>query len=564
MRTLGHTLVVGLLVITACAVLTGCAERGDAPPTGSSADSSQAQIQPYSENPHYFAWGEEPIFLLGATGYHSWTPVSRPDAVDYEGQLDRLAGVIDEIESPHVRGFVRILPYDPMNHMHDGAVDRVLQPWVRLDDGRYDLERFAPAWEERLRALLDATLKRGIIVSLELWDDWSVTRGPGGQYDPGAGAGWNAHPFNPKNNVNYNQAVLPESTAVCDAPFYSTVPGRDHVQQVLRLQKRYVNRVLSVAADYPNVLINVSNESRAHRAWSRFWAEYTRERVPADMMIGEMPSVRRTSDSGQCDPGLSPAVLATDSLYDFVDVAQAVSGHSFDSFREQAVGGGRRMAVYREAMDKAQTVKPLVVSKDYARASRGGNIVLWGRFMGGAAAARFHRLGVDHTDEVIDFQHDAVHSLGRFIAEIPFWRMHPARDLVRGLPERTDANVLAERGRRVVIQLLGEGQEGKIKLDVPAGRWAVEWIDPATGRAIKEIERNVDRPPLTLSLRGDRQHRIVYITRLGCSPTPKAHEQPEGARRGVMLAPVTGEDVTYTWLHLGAPDATEKYLGADG
>jgi len=509
MKTTFQIFVVGLLLIG------GCGQRGEAPSTGASADSSEAHIQPYSENPHYFAWGEQPIFLLGAAGYHSWAPISRPDAVDYEAQLDRLAGVIDEIGSPRVRGFVRILPYDPMNHLHDGPVERVLQPWVRLDDGRYDLERFAPAWEERLRTQLDAALNRGIIVSLELWDDWSVTRGPGGQYDPGAGAGWNAHPFNPKNNVNYSREVLPESTAVCDAPFYSTVPDRDHIEQVLRLQKRYVNRVLAAAADYPNVFINISNESRAHRDWSYFWAEYARERVPDDMMIGEMPSVRRTGDSGECDPALSPATLATDSRYDFVDVAQAVSAHSFDSVREQAVGGSRRMAAYREAMVEAQTVKPLVVSKDYTRTSPGGGIVLWGHFTGGAAAARFHRLGVDHTEEVIDYQHDTVRRLGRFIAEIPFWRMQPTRGLLRGLPEQMEGNVLAERGHHLVVQLVGGGEGAELELDVSSGRWAVQWLDPATGRAIEQGERTVDRPPLTLSLPGDRQHRIVHVRRLG-------------------------------------------------
>jgi hypothetical protein len=434
--------------------------------------------------------------------------------VDYEGQLNRLAGVIDEVDSPHVRGFVRILPYDPMNHMHDGPVERVLQPWVRLEDGRYDLERFAPAWEERLRTLLDAALTRGIIVSLELWDDWSVTRGPGGQYDPGAGAGWNAHPFNPKNNVNYSRAVLPESTAVCDAPFYSTVPGRDHVEPVLRLQKRYVSRVLAVAADYPNVVLNISNESRAHRDWSSFWVEYARERVPDDVMIGEMPSVRRTNDSGQCDPALRPMTLATDARYDFVDVAQAVSGHSFDGVREQVVGGGRRMAAYREAMKDAQTVKPLVVSKDYTRTSPGGGTVLWGRFTGGAAAARFHRLGVDHTEAVIDYQYDTVRRLGRFVAEIPFWRMRPAHDLLRGLPEQMGANVLSDPDRRLVVQLIGEGQGAELELDVSSGRWAVQWVDPATGRTIERVERTVDRPPLPLSLPGDRRHRIVHVKRL--------------------------------------------------
>jgi hypothetical protein len=232
------------------------------------------------------------------------------------------------------------------------------------------------------------------------------------------------------------------------------------------------------------------------------------------MMIGEMPSVRRTSDRGQCDPALRPTALATDSRYDFVDVAQAVSGHSFDGVRNQAVGGGRRMATYRTAMAEAQTAKPLVVSKDYARTSPGGDVVLWGRFTGGAAAARFHRLGIDHTEAVIDFQHDAVRRLGRFVADVPFWRMHPARGLLRGLPEDMGANVLAERGRQVVVHVIGEGQGADLELDVSSGRWAVQWLDPATGRTIERRERTVDRPPLPLSLPGGRQHWIVHVERL--------------------------------------------------
>src|SRR6056297_2274242 len=116
------------------------------------------------DNPHYLLWDETPVFLLGATGYHSWTPVSRPAEVNFIEQLDRLAKVIDDIGSPHVRGFVRCLPYDPMNHMHDGEVEKVLQPWLKLDDGRYDLTRFEPEWEKRLRAYLDATFERRIVV----------------------------------------------------------------------------------------------------------------------------------------------------------------------------------------------------------------------------------------------------------------------------------------------------------------------------------------------------------------------------------------------------------------
>ncbi len=494
--------------------LVGCSSESRDPSPVAAIDTTRSFIQPYAENPHYLAWGNTPIIPLGATGYHSWTPISRPGTMNFEAQLDRLAGVMKEIDSPHVRGFVRALPYDPMNHMHDGQVERVLQPWVRTDDGRYDLERFAPQWEERLRAFLDASLKRGIIVSLEVWDDWSVTRGPGGQYDPGEGAAWNAHPFNPANNINYGTQVLPETTAVCSAPFYSTIPAREHIEPVLQLQQLYVDRLLGIAAEYPHVLINLSNESRAHVDWSHFWATYARQQLPDRMMIGEMPSTKRETDEGQCDPALSPRAIATDTLYDYVDVAQAVSGHSFPEFRAQALGGGRRIHSYREAMAASGTRKPIVVSKDYGRTPDGGEQVLWSRFFGGAAAARFHRLGREHGQEVIDFQHAAVGRLGEFLARIPFWRMHPAPELITEIPQSVGANILAEDQAHVTVQVIGEAAGGTLTLDVPAGNWNVEWLNPSTGQAVDQFERRIDTSGLSLDLPGSISHRILLAERL--------------------------------------------------
>jgi hypothetical protein len=470
------------------------------------------RVRPSAENPHYLAWGTTPIFPLGATTHHGWTPISRPATVNFEADLERLAQVIAGIGSPHVVGFVRCLPYDPMNHLHDGPVKELLQPWVRAADGRYDLERFAPAWEHRLRAFLTAALDRRIVVSLEIWDDWSVTRGPGGQYDPGAEMGWNGHPFNPNNNINYDETVFPAKTAVCDAPFYSTLPSRRNLQPVLALQKRYVDRVLALAAPFPNVLINVSNESRAHLEWSRFWAEYLRARLPAGMMIGEMPSTNRRDGGGECEHVFSPLTLCTDPRYDYVDIAQGVSSHEFRTPRDQAFGGARRILEYRHAMTAAGTRRPLVVSKDYTRTIEGGDLVLWSRFVGGAAAARFHRPAGNQPPAVSQFQHDAVGRLGRFIATVPFWRMAPEPAVVRGLPGEVAANVLAEPGREYVVQLLG-GEPGEVvRLDVPAGTWSARWLDPAGNRDLATAQEVVaGASGLEMKLPAGGSHRILHL-----------------------------------------------------
>ncbi|MEX0928856.1 MAG: hypothetical protein WDZ53_05575 [Balneolales bacterium] len=473
--------------------------------------SSESVVQPFAENPNYLAWGDVPVFPLGPANLHSWTPISRPGTSNFLAHMDRLHDIMEDIGSPHVRGFMRFLPYDPMNHLHDGPVERVLQPWVRLEDGRYDLSKFEPEWEERMVEYLDAALARQFIISMEIWDDWSVTRGPGGEYDPGEGAAWNAHPFNPKNNINYDEEMLPLETSVCNAPFYSTIPSIDHNELVLQLQKRYADRVLEIAAGYPNVLINITNESRAHLEWSRYWAKYIRTKVAAEVMIGEMPSTNRKDGGGECEHDFSPATLVTDPLYDFVDVAQGVSGHEFGSPKEQALGGGRRLNTYRQAMAAAAGPRPMLVSKDYTRDQEGGDMVLWSRFAGGAAAARFHRPGVQHGNEVIDFQHAAIERLGRFIAEIPFWNMHSAPELLQEQDKTLEANIMAGPAGHIVAQLFEVSEGQSFSFNLNPGTWTARWIDPATGEELRRNSLSTESRLLELHIPADRDHLVLHL-----------------------------------------------------
>lgn len=473
------------------------------------------RIRPWPDNPHYLAWGDTPVFLLGPSGYHGWTPISRPAEMNFYEQLHRLDQVIREIGSPNVCGFVRCLPYDPMNHMHDGEVTEVLQPWLRLDDGRFDLEQFEPDWEKRLTEYLDLALNLCIVVSMEIWDDWSVTRGAGGAWDPGPQGGWNAHPFNPANNINYGTDVMSDHTTECNAPFYSTIPSRSDIPVVLDLQKRYVDHLLSIIKDYPNIIVNISNESRANIEWSRFWATYIRSVVPPEIMIGEMPSTNRVDGGGECEALFNPMTLITDRHYDYVDISQAVSGHEFGGdVKKQAIEGSRKILEYRLAMAESGTVSPLIVSKDYTRGPDGGTIVFWSRFMGGAASARFHRPAADHPESVIVFQHEAAGHLGHFIARVPFWRMHPCNDAVNMLPDAAGANVLADQESHYVIQLVGGNSGEKLGIVVPSGKWSVEWIDPSTGTELKNYEIDVVSGSQELEIHGEQNHRIIYLTRL--------------------------------------------------
>ena len=486
------------------------------------AENRTERVQPYPENPFYLAWGDTPVFPLGPTGYHAWTPISRPDVMDFYEQLNRISSVINEIGSPHVVGFVRCMPYDP-NYLTQEV--RILQPWLRMEDGRYDLERFEPEWEKRLKEYLDLALDLRIIVSLEVWDDWSISRSVRGEWDPGPTRAWNAHPFNPRNNINYGSDVLPEREIPfvpslprggfeCNAPFYTTIPSKSNITEVLALQKRYVDHLLDIISDYPNVLINISNESRADLEWSRFWAEYIRQRAPS-MMIGDMPSTNRKGGGGECDYIFSPMTLSTDPHFDYVDIAQGVSQHELGTPQRQALEGSRRIAGYRTAMGEAGTERPLITSKDYSRDQEGGAIVLWSRFVGGAASARFHRPNVeDHPESVIIFQHEMVGHLGSFIARVPFWQMDIHPEVLSVTPPGAGANVLTDLENNYVIQLIGGGEGEKLGLQMSTGKWNVTWIDPATGKDIVNFEITLSSSQLELDIPSELDHGVLHLERI--------------------------------------------------
>ena len=446
----------------------------------------------YADNPRYLAMDGEAVFAIGATHRHSWAPISRPNEFELHQDLDRLDAMVRRVGDARVRGFVRLVPYDPLNHHHDGPVERVLQPWHRLADGRFDLERFEPEWEQRLRAFLDAAHERRIIVSLELWDDWSITRGEGGAADPGPGLGFNGHAFNPNNNVNYDADVLPATTSACVAPFYRTLPEHDDIPAVLALQQRYADHLIDIAGGYPNVIWNVANESRAPLAWSRYWAEYLAARLPQRRLIGDMPSTNRRDGRGECDAELNPATLAVDDRYGYVDIAQAVSRHEFGGdVIGQAIDGAGRIRQYQQAMAERGRVKPLVVSKDYTNTGDEAITVLWSRFTGGAATARFHRpFGRVDFQAIPEFQYAAAERLAQFVAGVGFKRMQPMPELIAS--EHEHINVLGDEGREYVVHLVGRRDATRLGLHLPAGRWRLSWHQPHADEPAVPEEQVID------------------------------------------------------------------------
>jgi len=74
-------------------------------------------------------------------------------------------------------------------------------------------------------------------------------------------------------------------------------------------------------------------------------------------------------------------------------------------------------------------------------------------------------------------------TLTRFIHGFDFIRMKPDTSIIKGgLPEKAKAYALVESGKQYALYLFG-GSQANLELELPAGNYRVEWLDPVTGNA---------------------------------------------------------------------------------
>ncbi len=143
-------------------------------------------------NPRYFTDGSGRAIYL--TGSHTWSnfqdngTTDPPPRFDYGAYLDSLVA--------WNHNFFRLWRWEQARWTAETARDYWLepQPWLRTGpalahDGkpRFDLTRFNDAYFTRLRQRVQEAGRRGIYVSIMLFDGWSVETEGRGLGNPGTG-----------------------------------------------------------------------------------------------------------------------------------------------------------------------------------------------------------------------------------------------------------------------------------------------------------------------------------------------------------------------------------------
>jgi hypothetical protein len=251
------------------------------------------RIQPSPEYPQYWKYQGKEILLLGGS------------VEDNLFQIDNLEEHLDLLVS--VGGnYVR----NTMSSRDEGNE----WPFFRQEDGRYDLNKFNEGYWDKFEAFLRETARRGIIVQIEIWATFDFYREP-----------WDRNPFNPKNNINYNEArsklpVTVETHPIyTDNNFFRSVPSQMNITPVLWYQKLFVDRLLSHSLAYGHVLYCMDNETSVTSDWGKFWAIYIRK---AALLAGKKVETTEMWDPHNLNHPMHYETFDNPDIFSFVDISQ--------------------------------------------------------------------------------------------------------------------------------------------------------------------------------------------------------------------------------------------------
>jgi hypothetical protein len=442
------------------------------------AASSEAQDTPargplrvHPDNSRYFADTSGNAVYL--TGSHTWNnlvdmgPSDPPERFDYVAYLEFL--------NRHGHNFIRLWAWDSVTwdtranrELGKSVVYAAPQPWLRTGPGtaldgkpKFDLNAFDESYFQRLRERVSAAGKRGMYVSVMLFEGWGLMHANRGRPAP-AGWAWRGHPFHPDNNSSGINAD-PDGDGQNVQVHSLAIPA------VTAVQAAYIRKVVDTVNDLDNVLYEVINEG-GEKEWD-WWVVTTlrdceREK-PKQHPIGITGHGAERVDSMLASP------------------ADWISPGRRDGYGEDPPAWNGKQKVSLLDTDHVWGV--------------GGNVAwAWKAFVRG-----HNPIFMDPYDNAIlgkgspDSWNDLRRSLGvtrRLANRIPLAAMLPHDELA------STTYCLAQPGSHYVV-FLPDGGEVSVDLSGAEGMYDVEWIHPVDGTsksaaAVRSGSRATVKSPL--------------------------------------------------------------------
>lgn len=404
-------------------------------------------LRVHGKNPRYFTDGRGRAVYL--TGTHTWAnlvdigPSDPPPRFDFTAYLDFL--------ERHGHNFIRLWTWEPVTwntkqNRRDAVHTSAPQPWARTGPGkaldgkpRFDLDKFSGEYFRRLRSRVDAARKRGIYVSIMLFEGWAM------QFSEGA---WAGHPFNKANNVNGLDGDVNGDGRGLEIHELAS-------KAVTARQEAYVRKVIDTVNGLDNVLYEISNENHpASTKWQYHVIDFIHKVEKAK------PKQHPVGMTFQYRGGKNATLLKSP--------AEWISPNP---------DGG-----YRDDPPAATGRKVILNDTDHLWGIGGNHAWVWKSFTRG-----YNAIFMDPYDGVVlgkrfDKKWDPIRrNMGYTL------RLAERLDLARSRPMNKLASTkycLANPPKEYVVYL-PSGGAATVDLSAAKGELAVEWLNPRTGKTTR-------------------------------------------------------------------------------
>ncbi len=449
--------------------------------SSSSGANPESGIMPYEANLFYWSYKGQPVLLLGGT---------KEDNIFQIEDLEEHLRLLKSVGGNYIR--CTMSSRDPGN----------LRPYLKNEEGLYDLDQPNPAYWGRLQKLLDLTKSLDIIVQLEIWATYDFYWGE---------LRWSANPFNPKLNANYTAEVsqLPDSINYPAQfkvnPFFTSVPALSDNKLLRPYQEKFVDKLLEVTLPFDNVLYCIDNETNAPYPWGQYWSKYIRTKAQEfnkEINVTEMwdswdptngavkgAKMQHPDMGGWYEEYTNPE-LHENSNYAY-SLKDTVNYNFLDIANHNAQDGQKHYETgswIREAVKKSGYIRPVNnvkiygadISQEWSGSVKEGQHRFWRNIFAGHASARFHRpnAGIG----LSDLAQRNIQSMRMLTESVDFFSMQPDNKLLSDR-EKNEAYCM-NNSKGEYILYFPEG--GVVDLNIPEGEYSIErlrilktsWMEP--------------------------------------------------------------------------------------
>lgn len=433
----------------------------------------------HPENPHYFIYKGRPVVLV-TSGEH-YGSIINPDF-----NFDLYLETIKKEGFNHTRIFMGDYAeakeaFCIVHNSLSPESRKFLTPWIRssqpgnaLGGNKFDLDKWNPEYFARLHRFMQKASDLGIVVESVFFF---------------VGMSWEDMPMNKNNNIN--------KTSDIKASDYMTTSNGN----ILDYQKKYVLKLINELNRYDNLIINIANEpwffNQEHEGFSSPARDETKAwiREVSDWIVAAEKSLpgRHILSVDYCNEG---RVITDEELVKYWENI-SVFNHHYDK-------DAASVKLNYKDIPRAFSFNETGLMPVYSKAYR---VQGWKYLMSGGALYNnldfTFQAGHEDGSGKAEFSCDGykgsgdprvrseIASLASFFKTIDFVHMRPSNDIFIVYYGDRDLYALGNPGKQYAIYAVG-GKNSWYRLNIPRGKYMVEYIEPATGRLIlREIMEHI-------------------------------------------------------------------------